>query len=206
MFRQSKFLIALAVIAAVFVGPALAAEATATVNVRSGPGTAYGVVDVLRPGQRVDIDHCLVSGWCYVEKSGPDGWVSRRYLTETGVSVPQIARPANPDVSISFSVPGFSFSFGDSGFSVRPPVSGYGSVCFYEHVNYRGDSFCLRPGQDRSALGSWDNRISSIDVSGGAEALICEDRSYRGLCVRVTRDISNLGVRGNDRISSIRVR
>ncbi|MGV3491753.1 MAG: SH3 domain-containing protein [Devosia sp.] len=64
-----------------FAGAAQAATAYAssTVNVRSGAGTGYAVVDVLRPGQRVEVDYCRGS-WCYVEKSGPDGWVSARYL------------------------------------------------------------------------------------------------------------------------------
>ena len=61
---------------------ALAAPAFATsnVNVRSGPSTGYGVVDVLRRGERVDIDHCRGS-WCFVEKRGADGWVSANYLS-----------------------------------------------------------------------------------------------------------------------------
>ena len=61
---------------------ALAAPAFATsnVNVRSGPCTGFGVVDVLRRGQRVDIDYCRGS-WCFVGQSGPDGWVSANYLS-----------------------------------------------------------------------------------------------------------------------------
>jgi uncharacterized protein YraI len=63
-------------------GTALAATAyaSATVNVRAGAGTGYPVVDVLRPGQRVDVDYCRGS-WCMVSKGGPDGWVSANYLT-----------------------------------------------------------------------------------------------------------------------------
>ena len=62
---------------AAFAAPAFA---TSNVNVRSGPSTGYGVVDVLRRGERVDIDHCRGS-WCFVEKRGPDGWVSANYLS-----------------------------------------------------------------------------------------------------------------------------
>ena len=66
-------------------GAALAAPAYATsnVNVRSGPGTGYGVVDALRRGERVDVQQCRGS-WCYVEKRGPDGWVSANYLERGG--------------------------------------------------------------------------------------------------------------------------
>lgn len=63
-------------------GSAFAAPAYATgnVNVRSGPGTHYGIVDALRRGEQVDVIQCR-GNWCYVEKRGPDGWVSANYLT-----------------------------------------------------------------------------------------------------------------------------
>ena len=59
---------------------AVPAFATSNVNVRSGPGTGYAQVDVLRRGEAVDIDYCRGS-WCLVRKSGPDGWVSANYLS-----------------------------------------------------------------------------------------------------------------------------
>ncbi len=55
------------------------AEATAAVNVRTAPGVGNAKVDVLYNGESVDIKECR-SGWCYVEHSGPDGWVSDNYL------------------------------------------------------------------------------------------------------------------------------
>ena len=63
-------------------GAAFATTATVTdnVNVRSGPGGRYGVIDTVRYGDRVEVQECL-SGWCYVEKRGPDGWVSSTYLS-----------------------------------------------------------------------------------------------------------------------------
>jgi uncharacterized protein YraI len=66
-------------------GAAFAAPAyvTGNVNVRSGPGTGYGVVDTIRRGERVDVQQCRGS-WCYVEKRGPDGWVSANYLERGG--------------------------------------------------------------------------------------------------------------------------
>jgi uncharacterized protein YraI len=59
---------------------AAAAYATSSVNVRQGPGTNYRVVDQLRPGESVDVRGCQ-GGWCRVEHSGPDGWVSANYLS-----------------------------------------------------------------------------------------------------------------------------
>ncbi|MHA6690007.1 SH3 domain-containing protein [Devosia sp. A449] len=66
----------LATSAAAFAAPAVA---TGNVNVRSGPGTHYSAIDTLRRGERVDVQQCRGS-WCYVVKSGPDGWVSANYL------------------------------------------------------------------------------------------------------------------------------
>ncbi|WEK05355.1 MAG: SH3 domain-containing protein [Candidatus Devosia phytovorans] len=66
-------------------GSAFAAPAyvTSNVNVRSGPGTGYAIVDALRRGEQVDVQQCRGS-WCYVEKRGPDGWVSANYLERGG--------------------------------------------------------------------------------------------------------------------------
>ncbi|KRA97233.1 hypothetical protein ASD83_08765 [Devosia sp. Root685] len=70
----------LAVLATTAAASAAPAIATGNVNVRSGPGTGYAVVDALRRGERVDIQYCRGS-WCFVEKRGPDGWVSANYLS-----------------------------------------------------------------------------------------------------------------------------
>ncbi len=75
-------------------GAAMAAPAFATsnVNVRSGPGTSYGVIDTLRRGEPVDVQYCQGS-WCFVDKRGPDGWVSANYLDRGG---PPVWNPPPP--------------------------------------------------------------------------------------------------------------
>lgn len=69
------------------------AQATANVNVRSGPGTNFRVIDTLIRGERVDIQYCRGS-WCFVEKRGPNGWVSANYLSRGGWQPP----PQRPPV------------------------------------------------------------------------------------------------------------
>jgi len=66
-----------------------AAPATATIalNVRSGPGINYSVVDTLEAGQQVNSTKCE-AGWCYIVKPGPDGWVSQNYLRMGGPQRP----------------------------------------------------------------------------------------------------------------------
>ncbi|MHA6690580.1 SH3 domain-containing protein [Devosia sp. A449] len=93
-------------------GAAFAAPATSTanVNVRSGPGTSYGVVDVLRRGDRVEVTGCR-GGWCYIEKRGPDGWVSANYLNS------RRGNGGGYNVSPGFS---FEFNFGTAPTPQRP--------------------------------------------------------------------------------------
>lgn len=90
------------------------AQATTSLNVRSGPGTGYGVVDVLRPGENVRVSR-QSGGWCHLIKSGPDGWASCRYLTTGDDDITVRVRP-----NVSFS---FSFGRGD-GFSIGVPPRG----------------------------------------------------------------------------------
>ncbi len=77
-------LIAAAATALILAGTAAASAATAfastTVNVRAGGGTGYPVVDVLRPGERVEVEYCK-GAWCAISQRGPDGWVNANYLT-----------------------------------------------------------------------------------------------------------------------------
>jgi uncharacterized protein YraI len=109
---------------------AIAAVATGSVNVRTGPGTGYSVIDTLTAGESVDVDRCASNGWCYVIKSGPDGWVSSRYLTDDDYEPDVVVRRPQPTVSFSFS-----FGRGD-GFSYGGPRGGSRDlvclVTFYE--------------------------------------------------------------------------
>jgi uncharacterized protein YraI len=98
-----------------FAAPVLADQATASVNVRTGPGTQYRVVDTLYPGENVNIETCRSNGWCLISHTGPDGWVSARYLSNDGRDYggDRYVR-SSPNVT-------FSFSFGGG---VRPPRGG----------------------------------------------------------------------------------
>ncbi|WP_297110631.1 SH3 domain-containing protein [uncultured Devosia sp.] len=178
------------------------ARATAALNVRSGPGTGYRAIDVLDRGERVQVERCQ-SGWCRINHNGPDGWVSARYLSNAGGGGQQ---SAEPDVSFSFNVPGFSFSVGNGGDFQPRPGRPSGEVCFYEDYNYRGASFCAQPGDRDASLGSFNDRISSIRVRGDAQVQVCEDFNFNGRCAVLDRNRPSLQGRNNDIISSYRVR
>tara|TARA_R110002020_G_scaffold57341_14_gene157961 strand:+ start:861 stop:1520 length:660 start_codon:yes stop_codon:yes gene_type:complete len=195
----------------VFLPAANAAPGTVTsnVNVRSGPGTNYGVVATARRGERVDVQQCEGS-WCYIQSRGADGWVSSNYLSAGGGS------PVNP------SQPGLSFGFqiGGDGPSVnigvgnqrpqrpqRPPVVVQPvdeEVCFYDRSRFRGDSFCLGAGDSTRDLRNWSDRISSIENPDGLQVQVCSDVNYRN-CRTYTTSASSLGDY-DDYIASVRVR
>ena len=196
----------------VFLPAANAAPGTVTsnVNVRSGPGTNYAVVATARRGERVDVQQCQGS-WCYVEKSGPDGWVSSTYLSTSGGS----ASPGQPGASFGIQIPGgpsINFGIGNQpepqrpGRPGRPPVvvPVDDEVCFFDRSNYRGDSFCLASGDGTRDLRGWADRISSIDNPGGYEVQVCSDANYRN-CRTYTTSASSLGDY-DDYIVSVRVR
>jgi uncharacterized protein YraI len=186
---------------------AAAAEATTSLHVRAGPGTGYSVVDTLYAGENVAVQECRSNGWCRITHSGPDGWASANYLSGIGRGQPVAVARDNPDVHVSFSVPGFGFWVGN-GRDFRPrPGRHAGRVCFYEDFNYRGRSFCARPGSaDRRLAPRWNDRISSIRVVGDAQARVCEDFGFDGRCAVLDRSRPRLGGRNNDIISSYRVR
>ena len=104
-------------------------------------------------------------------------------------------------------MPGFGFSIGNGRADFRPrPGRHSGRVCFYEDFNYRGASFCARPGSADRSLGSFNDRISSIRVIGDAQVKVCEDFGFNGRCATLDRSRARLNGNNNDIISSYRVR
>ncbi len=188
------------------------AVASGNVNVRSGPSTSYAVVDTLRVGEAVEVEGCR-SGWCYVTRPGPDGYVSASYLRRSsGASM-------EPNFNLSFNFPnGGSFSIGSGGVSIGiggggpgrpiPPGGGGmgGDVCFYDGANFTGARFCMNRGQMTPNLNrsGWNNRISSIRNPDGLRVTVCDDAGYDD-CRTYSTSARTLGSL-NNAISSIRIR
>jgi hypothetical protein len=182
------------------------AFSSTALNVRSGPGANYAVVDRMNAGERVNVDRCIPGfRWCHVQRNGADGWVSAAYLRDTQ------RRPLN-QFAFNLNIPqlGFTIALGQDGLVVRPGQPPQppraGRACFYEHANYQGRSFCAVEGQANARLGAtWNDRISSIRLDNGAEARVCEHWGFEGRCRVVTRDLAFVGQPNNDIISSYRV-
>ena len=108
-----------AAITALTIGAASAAVATSSVNVRTGPGTSYHVIDQLFPGEPVAITD-RSSGWCEIARPGPNGWVSCAYLAQTPFdNGPRFDRRHRYDPYFDGPSVGFSFGFGTPGMHMR---------------------------------------------------------------------------------------
>lgn len=207
--KTNRNLIALAaavfsVLATTAAALAAPAQATGAVNVRTGPGTGYAIVDQLFAGENVDVTQCQ-GGWCYVQHNGPDGWVSGNYLSTNNPPPPP---PQNDDPDCGFGLtvgpggPNFSINCGNGGYvpPAPPPVP---QICFYDGNNYSGASFCVPAGNANGGLGGiWNDRISSVTVPGGTSVKVCRNFGYGGFCQTYAGSVPVLNGFLNNQVSS----
>ena len=98
---------------------AVEAAAKSAVNVRTGPGTSFGIVDQLTAGEVVNVTECAPSNFCFVEHNGPDGWVSANFLTSLDDEEEEAEEGSgsNPNCSFGFTMgpdgPSMSVNCGD---------------------------------------------------------------------------------------------
>lgn len=81
-------------------------------------------------------------------------------------------------------------------------------VCFYQDVDYRGEYFCIRSGEDlRSLPYGMNDQISSMRVFGRTEVTVFRDDGFHGRSAHFDGSVRDLRLDvWNDRISSVRVR
>jgi hypothetical protein len=86
----------------------------------------------------------------------------------------------------------------------RMPTAG---ACFFKDKNFKGERFCVRPGENLRALPrDMGDKISSIRLMGGNEVTVFRDGDMRGRSARFMNDVRDLKQEGwNDQISSIEV-
>jgi len=210
--RLSQFLksaLIAAIVLPMFAIAALATEATATtaLNVRSGPGTSFGVVDTLTPGEVVDVTECQPNGWCYIQHSGPDGWVSSSYLT----AAPS-AGTTEPDCSFRLvlgagGTPRFEIVCGDGTFPAPGPgpILATNRACFFDGPNFTGQNFCRQVGVYNSLPPISNDRITSVRLHGNAKVRLCDAPNMGPYCRDVVTSEGNLGGFLNNKVSSLRV-
>ena len=197
-------------------GSVLAVEAVAksAVNVRTGPGTSFGIVDQLTAGEVVNVTECAPSNFCFVEHNGPDGWVSANYLTAIEEEVDEEEMEAgggdNPDCSFGFVVgpggPSLSINCGDAPMPPAPPSPpAAAEACLYTGNNFNGDDLCVGVGIRNALNGTFNNKISSIELNGGAKAMLCDGQNLTGVCKNITTDTAPLQPSINNKTSSFSI-
>jgi len=78
-------------------------------------------------------------------------------------------------------------------------------VCFYEHVNYQGASFCAAADSNWVG-GTWNDRVSSVKVAAGYKVTLYWDINYGGKSLVLSGDAANLVSLGfNDQASSYKI-
>lgn len=78
-------------------------------------------------------------------------------------------------------------------------------VCFYEDVDYRGNTLCAGEGTAQVMAG-WDNRVSSVKVKAGHSLRMYQYDNYRGNSMTIIGNEPNLVARRfNDTMSSFKV-
>lgn len=89
------------------VAPAAAATTTASVNLRSGPGTSFAILLVIPNGSSVSTTGQVQNGFTQLVYNGTTGWSASQYVSVTGGSTPAIV--ADGPLNLR-SGPGVSYS------------------------------------------------------------------------------------------------
>ena len=188
-----------------FAGPA---QAKSALNVRSGPGTKYQVVDTLRAGEVVDATECNQYRWCYVKHDGSDGWVSGKYLTAVR---PNNGATQGKNCKFTFKLDNNGPSFTSECDEVVEPdmIDEYvddkddivvfnprrnnraATVCLYTGINFTGAEICEGVSIHNNLRGMNDV-FASVKIYNGAAVKLCTGPSFTGECKTYAQDRARL--------------
>jgi len=83
-------------------------------------------------------------------------------------------------------------------------IGGGPGITVFEDRNFRGDTVTYQ-GNVSNLPSKFNNRISSVRVGNGEQWQVCDQPNYRGQCINISGEESDLGQNNwNDRISSMR--
>jgi hypothetical protein len=191
------------------------ATVTAHVNVRSGPGVEYRAVGSVPRNTVVEMGQCR-GDWCQISSYGLSGWVSSQYLVDAPLPSPQPQplpqpqpqpqpQPGWPQPNWPNPGPNWPRPEPPRPAPVPAPEQDEAGACFYAERNFGGASFCLDQGEELARFRTWDNRIRSVEIFGGAKVDLCSDRNLYGACVTLRRDTGRLPAEMDRRASSVEV-
>lgn len=188
--RAVSILVALVALFGLAVAPALAHSengthgwSTRTLVLHDGPNAVYDVIGEIPTDVAIKVLRCTVL-WCLVDGPGGRGWAGK-HMIAFGKTPTDWPGGVNPDYA----------------------QGGPGQICFYEGTHFTGRSFCASTGRVLIdlALVHWDNRASSVKVTGNVSAAACRDRDFSSYCERIVASQPVLDPFLRRALSSIRV-
>jgi uncharacterized protein YraI len=87
MLRKATVLGGLLAAFAMTAAQAAPGVATGSVNMRTGPGTAYAKITTIPAGAQVEVFGCPT--WCQVSYAGRQGWASSNYISTAAYAPPR---------------------------------------------------------------------------------------------------------------------
>lgn len=197
--------VAAALVVGLAAGPAFAAPNAYVIkdaDVLKNPNPASTVISEVFKGDAVTLLDCK-NNFCLVQEES--GWAK-----QSAFGALNKGKPSNAPFSFSFGVgpdgkPTFQLGIGNSG-PVIVEDDEDPQVCFYKSKNFNGSSFCVEPGDSDDLLSaSWNDSISSIEVFGDAEVVVCRNADFEGACANITSSKKSLPASLDNRISSYEV-
>jgi len=78
------------------------------------------------------------------------------------------------------------------------------SVVVYDQPNFKGQALTIATATPDLAVHKFDDKIASLAISGGGDWVLCENKNYKGRCVRVQSQADNLNLlQLSGRVSSL---
>jgi hypothetical protein len=197
-----------ALVVGLAVAPALAAPnayVTKDADVLKNPNPASTVISSVYKGDAVTLLDCK-NNFCLVKEE--KGWVK-----QSALGALKQGKPSSAPFSFSFGIGGdgkpsiqIGVGNGGPGIIVDDEDDEVAEVCFYKSKNFQGSALCTEPGDSDDALsGSWDDNISSIEISDDVEVLVCRNEDFEGACATITSSKKSLPASLDNRISSYEV-
>jgi len=191
------------------------AIATLALNVRTGPGTEYSVVDTLSAGEGISVNQCA-NDWCYIASEGATGWVAQRFLRFGKPPSPSL----QPSAPVTLPQAGQNWPDGQFGNTQNTPQNNMqNSIQNSIRDNAQNDPwpgpavpwpFQPWPGEPQQNQNPVRPQLNFPQVGANErkdQACFYDGANFGGqsTCINSGRSFERLGPRWNDKISSMQV-
>lgn len=182
--------------------PSSPTMSTATSSVKQGTNISFDYavpVNKRKDKNWIGIYNAGESGGSYITWQYAGAFSGNLSFSTSGLNPGNYSAYLYYDSGYSVMTGPVNFTVGSSG------VSSNGSVCFYEHSDYQGASFCTSANNTDMPSG-WNDRISSLKVAPGYQVELYEHSNYGGRKLTLGGNTSELNSQGfNDTASSFKV-